>query len=295
MDLVVQCRSLPRPGETVLAESSTEVCGGKGANQAVAAARAGGRTAMIGRIGGDSFAERLRRNLEQELIQCEHILATPQSASGLAVVAVDQRGENSIIVVPGANAQVSANDVRSIGDMIGDYDVMLTQLETPVETAVQAIGIARAAGVRVIVDPAPAPSSCPNELLSVDLVCPNETEAATLSGQPVESIDQAESAAKIILQRGARAVAVTMGENGTLLCTGEKSTHVPSLPVTVRDTTAAGDAFAGALAVRWAESCDLEGSIPFASAAGALAASKAGAQPSLPHREEIDRFLSSQT
>lgn len=290
MDLVIRCTSLPRPGETLMAESSAEMCGGKGANQAVAAARAGGDVTMIGRVGDDAFAGRLVANLERENINCQWIQRTTQCASGLAIVSVEQSGQNSIVVVPGANARLRVADVQAASSAIESSDVLLVQLEVPIDTVLAAIEIARAANVRIILDPAPAPTECPEKLLNVDLICPNESEAAAIIGRTVESVQQVEAAARELHRRGARCVAVTMGKRGTLLWDGEKSHRVNPLPITAVDTTAAGDAFAGALAFYWAEHGSLVDAVGFASAAGALAASREGAQPGMGSRDEIEEL-----
>ena len=288
MDLVVRCGTLPTPGQTILAESSTEICGGKGANQAVAAARAGGQVTMIGRIGDDAIADRLVTNLAQARIETEHVLRTDGSASGLAVVAVDSSGQNSIMVVPGANGRVSVNDIENARSAIESSSVVLLQLEIPLDAVVASISIARSAGVRVIVDPAPAPIEWPDHLFQVDLLCPNESEAAALVGHSVQTLQQAESAARALHEKGTSSVAITLGERGTLLFDGDQTHLVDPFPVQAVDTTAAGDAFAGALAVSWAEHDNLIDAVRFGNAAGAVAASRVGAQPSMGSRYDIE-------
>lgn len=290
MDLVIRCQTLPQPGQTLLAQSSAEVCGGKGANQAVAAARAGGTVSMIGRVGDDTFAQRLIDNLEQAGIDGAHVRRTPQTSSGLAVVAVEDSGQNAILVVPGANGAVTVDDVLAARSVIESSDVLLLQLEIPVEPVAAAVGIARQAGVRVILDPAPAVTELPAALYDVDLLCPNESEAAILTGRPATTDSEALLAAERLQQRGTRHVAVTLGDRGTAVRSGRSSELVPAFPVTAVDTTAAGDAFAGALAVRWAETDDLVEAIRFANAAGALAASRPGAQPGMARRDEIEQL-----
>ncbi|MEZ6133161.1 MAG: ribokinase [Planctomycetaceae bacterium] len=291
MDLVIRCAKLPSPGETLMAESSSEFCGGKGANQAVAAARAGAVVNMIGRVGNDSFANRLIGNLQNEHVLCDHVTATAETPSGLAVVSVDDAGENSIIVVPGANGRVSVSDVEAAADVIRTADILLVQLEVPVSSVVAAIRIARAGGVRVILDPAPAPATVPDELLDVTLICPNETEAAALTGLTLNSSEQQEAAVRQLHQRGAANVALTLGDKGTLLFDGRTFQQIPSIVVDVVDTTAAGDAFAGALAVYWAETRPLADAVRRANVAGAIAASRHGAQPGMATAAEIESAL----
>lgn len=288
MDLVVRCTELPAAGETVLAESSMEFCGGKGANQAVAASLSGGDVSMIGAVGNDAFADRLRGNLQQHDINCQRVLQRDDFPSGLAVISVDQHGQNSIMVVTGANGTMTPQTVQSAASTIQQADALLVQLEIPVDTVVAGIQIAKQAGVRVLLDPAPAMQQIPAELLAVDLLCPNESEAAMLTGQAVQSIDDAIKAADMLHQRGAANVAITLAERGTLLLSNGESHLIPAFPIQSVDSTAAGDAFAGSLAVRWLQSGDLPSSVSFANAAGALTASKQGAQASMPTQNEID-------
>jgi ribokinase len=288
MDLVVRCMRLPHPGETITAGSLSEVPGGKGANQAVAAVRAGGDVRIIGCVGDDGFGLKLLNNLMAESIDCDCVSVVEQTESGVAIVAVERSGENSIMVVPGANGKLSARQVAGFGETIRQSDVLMLQLEIPIDAVIEGVRIARAAGVRVILDPAPA-CHLPEDLLNVDLLCPNESEAALISGQTVKSLDDAKSVAESLREKGTRAVAITMGARGTLLCDERQTELIPSFKTQAVDTTAAGDAFAGALAVRWSETGSLADSVRWANAAGALAASRAGAQPSLPTRDQIDQ------
>lgn len=291
MDLVVRCGRLPVPGETLLAESSQEICGGKGANQAVAAVRAGGQVSMIGRVGEDAFAGRLVESLKKEGIGCSMVHRTANCSSGLAIVGVEESGQNSIMVVPGSNGRLSVEDVAAARSAIKHADVLLVQLEVPVDTVLAAIRVARKAGVKVILDPAPAPRDFPEALLDVDLLCPNEAEVEALSGVEVRTEEQASKAAMVLQSRGAKCVAITMGDQGAFLMDDCGGRMVPSFPVRAIDTTAAGDAFAGALGVRWAEGAPLHEAVQFANAAGALAASRMGAQPGMGTREEIGKLL----
>ncbi len=291
MDLLIRCGSLPRPGETILADSSTEICGGKGANQAVAAARAGGDVAMIGRVGDDAFADRLLDNLKHEQIDCSCVATTTACPSGVAIVAVENSGQNSIMVVPGANGRVSVEDVEQASEVIQASDILLIQLEVPLPAVCAAKEVASAAGVRIILDPAPAPNELPSSLFDVDLICPNEAEAETLTGVSVVSMEQAHAAAQALQSRGAKAVALTLGSAGCYLLQGDDSQHIDPFTINAVDTTAAGDAFAGALAVHWAKHGDLSKAVCFANAAGAIAASRIGAQPSMATSEEIEELL----
>lgn len=288
MDLVVRCASLPCAGQTIAADSAREVCGGKGANQAVAAAKAGGSVRMIGRVGSDAFADRLLANLIQHEVECSAVQRTSDCTSGLAIVAVEHSGQNSILLVAGANGAVSTADVCDARAIIEAADLLLLQLEVPSASVIEAIQIARQSGVRCILDPAPVMKDWNKELLQVDLVCPNETEAAAITGLPVVTVADAQIAARQLHARGARHVVITLGDKGTLLLTDGAVHHIPATCVDAVDTTAAGDAFAGALSVCWAQTNDLLQAVRFASVAGALAATRHGAQPSLATRSEIE-------
>lgn len=287
MDLVARCDSLPLPGQTLSAKSFTEVPGGKGANQAVAARRAGAYVSMIGRAGSDGFAECLLMDLKDDRVDVESIERSP-CPSGVALITVADDGENQIVVVPGANGCMTPADVDRYANLIADADVLLLQLEIPMDCVLHAIEVARDGDTRVILDPAPVPADFPSELFQVDLICPNQTEAAALAGLPVGTLDQIEAAARRLQEREAKAVAITMGAGGTLLLDGKTMSHVESFPTEAVDTTAAGDAFAGAVAVYWAEGNSLIDAIRFGNAAGSIAASRAGAKPSLPTRSEIE-------
>tara|TARA_R110002111_G_scaffold18931_3_gene46344 strand:+ start:32442 stop:33386 length:945 start_codon:yes stop_codon:yes gene_type:complete len=295
MDLMIRAAKLPLPGETVIADSKVENPGGKGANQAVAAARMGADVTMIGCVGDDSFAEQLLQNLQTEGVDISHVTRQKNTTSGVAVVMVETSGENSILVVPGANGFVGNAELEQARQVICTSDVLLMQLEVPVETVIAAAKIARAAGVRVILDPAPAPAAIPvkkfSELLQVDLICPNQSEAAALLGKPVNSMEDAIALIKELTQLGPRQAIITMAEQGAVVFDGATVQTVPPFAVDVVDSTAAGDAFAAGLAVRLAENASLIDAVRFASAAGALAASGAGAQTAMPTREQIETLL----
>lgn len=290
MDLVARCARLPRPGETLTCTSFDQVFGGKGANQAVASARAGGMVSMIGRVGQDVFAERLRNNLIGNRIDCEAVWTTSATPSGLAMIVVADSGENQIVVIPGSNGCVSVDDVERSEERIKNSDCLLLQLEVPLATVLRAIELAKQHGVRVILDPAPVPDgTMPDALFQVDLICPNETEARRLTQVHDESIESMQLAAEKLYQRGAKAIAITLGKHGTLVFDGTSMQRVESIAIDVIDTTGAGDAFAGALAVRWSETEDLISAVRWANIAGALAASRLGAQAGIAARADIER------
>jgi ribokinase len=298
VDLVVRVATLPRPGETVLGGRFASVHGGKGANQAVAAARAGGHTTFVARVGDDSMGHSAINAFQAEGIETDFITVTPECPTGVALILVDAAGENSIAVAGGANDRLSTADIERARPAIEAADVVLLQLEVPLEAVAHAVSIARAAGTRVILNPAPA---CPLPaalLAGVDLLTPNETEAESLAGHvasTVPSADDAETLAGTLLGLGPRAVVVTLGAAGALVATGQALTRVPAFPVEPRDTVAAGDVFNGCLAVRLAEGGDLVGAARFAAAAAAISVTREGAQASAPHRDEIEAFLAARS
>ncbi len=299
-DLVVRCSKLPRPGETISARDVQELPGGKGANQAVAAARLDAEVTMIGRVGDDGFGERLRASLQENGVGVDWILTTPQCASGLAVVAVEDSGENAILVAPGANGRLTPADVLAAGEVIRRADMVLLQLEVPLETTIAAVKFARECGTPVILDPAPAPefgadaSASLADLLQVEVACPNESEALALTNVRIDTVADAERAACCLRSLGPKYGIVTLGARGAVLCVPDSSPLlIPAFPINAVDTTAAGDAFAAALAVRMAKGAAMPDAVRFACAAGALAASRPGAQPAMPTVAEVESLLRS--
>jgi ribokinase len=291
LDWVVRCDAIPRPGETVHGRSLEEIPGGKGANQAVAAARLGARVEMIGRLGEDAFAGRLRQYLRGEGIGTDSVLATPNVSSGLAIISVDDAGENAITVVSGANGLLTPDDIEAAADRIADASVVMLQLEIPMETVLAAIAIARRAGTRVLLDPAPAPRDFPAELLQVDWLCPNETEAMALTGMAVDSGREALAAAQRLCELGVGCVLLTRGARGVAVATADGQTSLlPSPRVAAVDSTAAGDAFAGAFAARIALGDELSAAAAYAVLAGAHAVTVHGAQTSIPRPADIEKL-----
>ena len=287
LDLVVPVPHHPRPGETVLGGALAEHPGGKGANQAVAAARLGAQVAMVGMVGADAVGGRLRAALAAERVDVERVLVAEGSASGQALVAVNtSSGENSIIVSPGANGALTPEHCAAAGALLRDAQVTLLQQEVPAATVEAA---ARLAGGLVLLNPAPA-RELPRGLLEmVDVLVPNRRELAALVGSPLPDLHAVADAARTL--GGPAAVVVTLGADGALLC-AEGAVHVvPPLPVEAVDTTAAGDAFCGALACALAEGRALHEAVRLANAAAALATTRAGAQPSLPTRDEVEALL----
>ncbi len=289
-DLVVRALRLPLPGETISGEDLAILPGGKGANQAVAAARQGARVAMLGRVGRDSFGPLLLDNLRQNNVDIVHVQADP-SATGTAVIVVDASGQNSIVLSPGANARVTPTDVDAFP--LQGVDTLLLQFEIPLETVLHAARLGRQNGLRVILNPAPAHRFPASLLADVDILVPNESELQSLTESPVTDLDSATVAARTLLAGGSRAVIVTLGGNGALLVTEKQSAHFSAFPVQVVDTTAAGDAFIGGLAAALLKGDSLEDAVRYGNACGALATTRFGAQPSLPTRAEVEQFLAS--
>jgi ribokinase len=290
IDMVVPVPHIPEPGETVLGGSFQMVPGGKGANQAVAAARLGARVTLVARLGQDLFAEASLKNFGDAGIDTTYVERDAEAASGVALIFVGPRGENSIAVAPGANARLSPADVERAGEAIAGADLLLVQLEVPLPTVERAIALAKGHGKRVLLNPAPA-RAVPDELLAqVDLLTPNETEARVLLGPEAPGGEEPAAAASALRRRGARAVIVTLGEQGALLVDGSSLLPIRPRSVTAVDTTAAGDCFSAALAVAWAEGRSLPEAAGWAAAAAALSVTRPGAQTSLPTRAEVDAF-----
>ena len=286
MDLVARAEAVPAPGETVLGRDFQTIPGGKGANQAVAVARLGAGCAMVGRVGDDAFGERLVGGLADEGIDTRYVLTTPGTASGVALIVVASSGENAICVASGANFQVTPADVNAAEEVIAAADVCLVQLELPVQTVVHALRVCRRHGVETILDPAPAPADAPADLFGADVISPNETEARILLGQPGQPAEP-EPTARALAERGPRDVVLKLGERGAGLLTDGRFELIAGHAVDVVDTTAAGDAFTAALAVARARGRTLAEAVRDANAAGALACTKFGAQPSMPTAEQV--------
>lgn len=289
-DMVVKGRQLPRPGETVTGGRFIMAAGGKGANQAVAASRLGDEVTLIAKVGRDVFGDQAVENFRREGIRTECILRDDANATGVALILVDDAGENLISVASGANHALSPDEIEKLADAIRSADVLMLQLEIPMETVCSAARIASEAGVPVILDPAPA-APLPDGLLGqVTYLTPNESEAERLTGVTVRDEASARQAASQLRQSGAKYVIVTLGAEGALLAGPDCALRVASQRVEAVDTTAAGDAFNGGLAHALAGKVDLEQAVCQACLVGALSATKLGAQPSLPTLDELTHF-----
>ncbi|MBN2408227.1 MAG: ribokinase [Candidatus Aminicenantes bacterium] len=293
-DMVIKTPRLPKPGETIIGGEFFMAAGGKGANQAVAAARAGGDVHFIARVGADVFGRQLLDGFVRDGIHVENILLDKDVSSGVALIVVAPDGENSIAVASGANARLGIEDVRRAKDVIASADIVLMQLESPFETVIEAAEIASTAGVPVILNPAPAQMLGDDLLKRLSFLTPNETEAEIMTGVTLITKGDLEKAADIMLDKGMKGVLITLGPKGVYVATPERKEVVPAFPVTPVDTTAAGDAFNGALAVALAEGRSLFDAAQFGNAAAAIATTKLGAQPSLPFRKDIERLMASE-
>lgn len=290
VDLVIGLERMPDPGETVLGYSLERHPGGKGLNQAVAAARLGARVHMVGAVGSDDAGSWLRSIVAAEGIG-DIAVAAVDGPSGTALIEVDASGMNRIVVVPGANDRVTAAQVTAAIESMDDVSVVLTQGEVPIAAIEAALRAGRARGARTILNPAPVRDYPESLLPLVDILVPNEHEAAELAGMPVSTAEDADEAARYFMSKGVLYVVITRGGDGAVWRSGNGNGHVPAFPVTPIDTVAAGDAFCGALAAALDSGASFNDALRWASAAGALATTAAGAVPSLPTRDAVERLL----
>jgi ribokinase len=292
MDLVVKSPRIPAVGETILGEDFIMTPGGKGANQAVAAAKLGAEVYFIAKLGDDIFAEQSLKNFKKEGVNTKYVIQTKNAPSGIALITVDAAGNNIIVVAPGANQMLSPEDVKKAESDIASSGALVAQLEVPLETVEFAAQLANESGVLFILDPAPAQKLSPELLKMVDVLTPNETEAQILTGIEVTSNrDSACTAVKKLLEYGVKSVILTMGANGFLLGTDDEMEFVPAVKVNAIDATAAGDAFTGSLAVGLAQGKTLADAATFANYVAALSVTKMGAQSSMPAREAVENFM----
>ncbi len=289
-DMVVKVPHLLQPGETLLGSEFIMARGGKGANQAVAARRLGGSVTFVARLGQDNFGRDAAAAFREEGIDTSFIAWDDEAPSGVALIMVSQAAENIIAVVPGSNGRLSPGDIRRAEGAIIGADCMLLQLEIPLQTVEAAVKMARTHGVRVILNPAPATQLPRSILHSLDVITPNETEAAVLLESAFDPQEE-KCASRLWRKMKVPALVVTLGERGACFTQGKRVTTIPPGRVEPIDTTAAGDAFNGALAVALGRGEGLESAVRFANAAGALSTTRLGAQPSLPIAAEVEAFL----
>ena len=295
MDFVVQMEKLPLGGETVHGREFQMLPGGKGANQACAVGRLGGHGKMVGCVGADIFVEKLKSSLESAGVDTTHVRSVEGESTGVALIHVEAGGQNQIVIVSGANARLSAENVQAVlNPLQGGY--ILMQLESPMEAVEVAGHLGRKQGMVTILDPAPAKHLSSLLLKSLDVLTPNETEALLLLGRRASavSLEEAPEIARQLLQLGPKQVILKLGEKGAWLADGKRSLHFPTHKVAAVDTTAAGDTFNGALAVALAEGKRVEEAILFANGSAAISVTRLGAQASIPSREEVEVFLAKQ-
>jgi ribokinase len=292
LDMVVATERFPKSGETMFANKFQMFPGGKGANQAVCCSKLGGEVHFLGKIGNDIFGERLRKSMESDGVDLRYLLTDIEESTGLAFITVDDSGQNQIIVISGSNKNLSPSDIEESKRLFELTNLTLLQLEVPLETVIRAAELARQHGHIVILNPAPA-RNLPGQLLKlVDYLTPNETEAEILTGISVNDKDSATRAAKELIREGVSTVIITLGDKGSILVTPGKTEIFPAMNVIAVDTTAAGDAFNGALAYSIAAAGKVEDAVRFATNVAAFSVTRIGAQPSMPTQKELKEFLS---
>ena len=290
-DLVATAPRRPKTGETLIGDSFGMFLGGKGANQAIAASRAGASVTMVGRLGNDLFGDQFLEKFSVEGIKTDFVIQDTENGTGVGMPLIDASGDNSIVIIPQANMALTVENIDKAESVIADSDVLVLQCEVPMEANKRAAEIANKNDTLVILNPAPA-CEIPDAILSLmDLLTPNETETEILTGMPTHSNEQAIEAAHNLLSKGIETVILTLGSRGSFLLTEKMGKRIPAYSVDVIDTTAAGDAYSGALAASLAQGTHIEEAVKIANAAGALAATKLGAEPSLPTKKAIDQLL----
>jgi len=289
-DMVIKTERIPKPGETIIGGDFIMAAGGKGANQAVAAARLGGEVTFIARVGTDIFGNQALKGFQKEGIVTDYIVEDEENPSGVALIFVDRKGENSIAVASGANGRLSKEDVEVAEEKIADAHVLLLQLEIPMDTVHFAARVASELGTKVILNPAPARELDDLLLRVVTVLTPNESETEILTGIKVQDDQSAKEAADHLRSKGVPNVIITMGSQGSFLCADDKVVMIPTRKIAAVDTTAAGDAFNGALAYAIAKGEAMDDAVRFANSAGAFSATKLGAQPSVPTYDELRKF-----
>lgn len=289
MDLVVSTEHFPLPGQTVMGKKFMTNFGGKGANQAVAASLLGGDVTFICKVGNDNYGREMIEKFQKDGIDTQYVTATDQAATGIAVITVDANGENTIVVASGANGLLTSEDIRNAEPAISQADVLLMQLETPIEPLCTAAQMAHKKGKYVILNPAPAPKELlPSDLLRhIDLIIPNETEATSITGVEISDLQSAERAMKALKELGAKDAMITLGEKGVLAYEDGKVKLFPACKVQAIDTTAAGDTFCGALSVAICQGREMKEAIAFANKAAAYTVQHEGAQCAMPHLNDL--------
>ena len=293
MDTVVRAQHIPVTGETIIGSFVANIPGGKGANQACAAGRLGSSAAMLGLVGKDEFGDTLISSLRDSHVDTS-LVGRSEARTGQALICVNDQGNNAIIVLPGANGECGVDRIRANEAEIAGSRFLMLQMEIPEDAVMEAIRLGKAHGCGIILNPAPAQHPLPPEILPlIDYLTPNETELSVLTGMPANDPDEAAAAAKTLISRGVKAVLATLGSSGALYVTADTVRLFPAEKVQPVDTTAAGDTFNAAFAVRLAEGAPVDEAVRFANAAAGISVTRHGAQPSIPSREEVDRFRAS--
>jgi len=287
MDLVTNVKQIPKKGETCMGNGFSKIPGGKGANQAVAAARLGAEVEMIGRLGDDSMSDDLIQSLKSDNVGINQVIKTEKETSGTALIMVEEMGDNAIVVIPGANARLKEEDIDASIDIIASSKIVVTQLEIPISTVKYLLTKAKELNKFTILNPAPAAPLDDDIIRHTDLLTPNETELESLTGMSVSSEEEIIEAGKSLIKRGLKKLIVTLGEKGCIYMDDKSYKHFSAVEVKAVDTTAAGDSFTAALAVALCEGKNIDEVILFATKVGALTVTKFGAQQSLPYRNEI--------
>jgi len=295
VDMIIKSSRLPKPGETIGDGVFAKVNGGKGANQAVAAARAGGNVVFVSCLGDDDFAPAMLSNFKEDHIDTQFVFVEQKVATGIALILVDNNAENCISVAPGANYMLSTSLIKKAESVIKESEIILLQLEIPLESVLFAIELAHEHGKKVILNPAPAKKVDDERLAMIHTLVLNESEAEFLTGLPVETDSQIREAAKVLFEKGPQNIVITLGAKGAYVKNTERDEFLAGFKVEAVDTTAAGDTFCGALAVALMEDKSIFEAVKFASAASAISVTRLGAQPSVPSRKEIDEFLTQNT
>lgn len=292
IDFVVGVKEMPEKGETIICKSFANIPGGKGANQACACGKLEGECTFLSALGSDSMGDMMMDSLRSAHVDTTRIRRIDGVPSGMAMIMVNEEGENSIVVIPGANAMCDKLYFDENKDALHASEIVLAQLETPVDSIYALLIEAKKLGKLTVLNPAPAPDSIPDEVLkNLDFITPNETELSKLSGLPTQTMDEIAAAANALIQRGVKNVLVTIGSRGALLCNAQGSTHFPTVKATAVDTTAAGDTFNAAFAVALSEGTEVPKAIRFANIAASISITRKGAQTSIPSRQEVDAML----
>ncbi|MCF7802643.1 MAG: ribokinase [Candidatus Marinimicrobia bacterium] len=288
MDMVVRTGHFPKPGETVLGSSFDMFPGGKGANQAVCVAKLGGPSYFLGKMGDDMFAQRLQKTMESDGVDLNGLLNAKDVSTGVASITIDGDGENEIVVVPGSNSELTPENIQEHSGLFERVNVLLAQLEIPMGTVEEAFRVAKKSGLTTVLNPAPAQQLPTSLFPDIDILTPNETELEYLSGNEITGIDDAINAARSVLAKGVNQIIVTVGENGAVLVEADRTRHIPGIKVEVVDSTAAGDAFNGALAFGLSREMSLDKSVDFANRVASQSVTRMGAQTSMPTLAEVE-------